>query len=593
MNTSEQVKKSVHIPETVTVKRFSEILGVPVSKTITELLKNKILATINDEIDFETASIIAQDMGFETEKDLSVKEGESLTLEKLLEICKQESETKENLRVRPSIVTILGHVDHGKTTLLDTIRKTNVAATESGGITQHITAYQTKKRGKVITFIDTPGHEAFSSMRERGISLADVAILVVAADDGVRPQTEEVIQYVKDKGIPTIVAITKIDKPTANVQRVKQELGDRDILIEEWGGKYMCCEVSSKMGKGIDELLESILLLSEVENFSANPKRDGLGIVLEAHLDPQKGPVATILAKTGVFKVGQDVFVGKTIGRIRRMEDWTGKNVTEAVPSMPITLYGLEAVPNANDIVQVVKTKIRLRSGSQISSSEESSVKHRINKILESDARKKVNVVLKADTQGSLEAIEQILDTFKSDEVVLQYIATGVGSITESDVRLAETSETVITGFNVEATSVAKRLAEESKVEIKTFKIIYELIDNVKSRMEALLTPEIIRTDVGEVDVLAIFKTGKKDMIVGGKVRKGRAKNGCFVEVKRNENIIGRGKLANLQQNKVNTDEAKQSTECGITFEGETKIKIGDTLACFFEEQKKKTIQTV
>lgn len=591
MNTQEPLKL-IHLPETVTVKRFSELLGVPVAKAITELLKNKILATINDEIDFETASIIAQDLGFETEKDLSVKEGEALTLEKLLEICKQEVETGDTLKARPPIVTILGHVDHGKTTLLDTIRKTNVVATESGGITQHISAYQTKKRGNVITFIDTPGHEAFSSMRERGISLADVAILVIAADDGVRPQTEEVIQYIKDKHIPTIVAITKIDKPTANIQRAKQELGDRDILIEEWGGKYMCCEVSSKTGKGIDDLLESILLLSEVENFRANLKRDGLGIVLEAHLDPQKGPVATVLAKTGVFKVGQDVFVGKTTGRIRRMEDWTGRNIAEATPSMPITLYGLESVPNANDIVQVIKTKIRLRNGFQGASSDGSSAKHRINKILESDVRKKVNVVLKADTQGSLEAIEQILDTFKSDEVVLQYIATGVGSITESDVRLAETSETIITGFNVEATSVAKRLAEESKVEIKTFKIIYELIEDVKNRMEALLTPEIIRTEVGEVGVLAIFKTGKKDMIVGGKVRKGRAKNGCLIEVKRNDILIGRGKLANLQQNKVDTNEAKQSTECGITFDGETKIKVGDSLVCFFEEQKKKIIQT-
>lgn len=317
-------KKVVHLPETLTVKHFSELLDMPVTAVITELMRNKIMAAINDEIDFDTAAIIAEDLGFETAKDLTAS-GEDITLETLLEICQEEKKSGKNLQERPPIVTILGHVDHGKTTLLDTIRKANVAAGEVGGITQHISAYQVKKRGKQITFIDTPGHEAFSAMRERGVSLADIAILVVAADDGVRPQTEEVIAYLKEKNIPAIVAITKIDKPETNIPRVKQELSEREILIEEWGGKYMCVEVSGKSGKGVDNLLESILLLAEVEECKADMKRDGLGVVLESHLDPQRGPLATVLVKTGIFKVGQDIVAGKVAGRIRRMENWMDK----------------------------------------------------------------------------------------------------------------------------------------------------------------------------------------------------------------------------------------------------------------------------
>lgn len=299
MNESEV--KTVKIPENVTVKKFADILGVPVATAITELMKNKILATINDEIDFETASIIAEDLGFSPQKDLDVSAGESVTLEKLFEICQQE---KERLTSRPPIVTILGHVDHGKTTLLDYIRKASVAESEVGGITQGISAYQTKKQGKHITFIDTPGHEAFAAMRERGVTMADIAILVVAADDGVKPQTKEVIAYLKEKKIPTIVAITKADKPEANSQRTKQEIAENGILLEGWGGDVMCIEASGKSGKGIDQLLESILLLAEVEEFTANSKRDGLGIVLESHLDPKKGPVATVLVKTGTFQIG-------------------------------------------------------------------------------------------------------------------------------------------------------------------------------------------------------------------------------------------------------------------------------------------------
>jgi translation initiation factor IF-2 len=589
-------KKKVILPQLVAVKKFSELLNLPVNQVIEELMKNGILANINETIDFETASIIAGDLGFEAEEEAKI-EGAQMTLEKLLEICKNEKESAENLESRPPIVTILGHVDHGKTTLLDTIRKTTVAAKESGGITQHINAYQVKKKGKTITFVDTPGHEAFSAMRERGVAIADIAILVVAADDGVRPQTKEVIEYLLAKKIPTIVAINKIDKPGANLQRVKQELSENGIQIEEYGGEVLSSEISAKQNIGIDELLENIILVSEVEDFKATFKRDALGIVLESHLDAQKGPVAAVLIKTGTLKEGQDVVAGSTFGRVRRIEDFMGKRIAFATPSMPISLIGLSSTPNSNDVLQVVQGKSGIKSelekqkgfetgtmaGSELSS-------QKIYKTIADEKIKKLNIILKADVQGSLEAIEQILAEIKSDEVAVSYISAGVGNITESDVRFAQSSSSIIFGFNVEATSVAKRMAENQKVEIKNYKIIYELITDIKNRLTEMLPAEIIREDLGKMKVLAIFKTGKKDMIVGGKVVSGKVVNGTLLEIMRADNIIGKGNLFNLQQNKVNVDEAAQNNECGITFEGVTKIKADDTLICYKEEVRKKSL---
>ncbi|QQS61733.1 MAG: translation initiation factor IF-2 [Candidatus Moraniibacteriota bacterium] len=578
-------EKIIKIPETITVQRFSEILQLSVSAVIMELMKNKILATINDEIDFETASIIAQDLGFTTQKDLDVTAGESVTLEKLLEICRQEKEKGLRLTPRPPIVTILGHVDHGKTTLLDYIRKASVAQSEVGGITQGISAYQTKKQGKYITFVDTPGHEAFASMRQRGVSLADIAILVVAADDGVKPQTKEVIAYLKEKKIPTIVAITKIDKPEAKTARVKQEVSEHGILLEGWGGDVMCAEVSGKSGKGVDQLLESILLLSEVEDFSADKKRDGLGIVLEGNLDAKKGPVAIVLVKTGTFRVGQDVVAGTVSGRIRRIENWKGESIPFAEPSVPATIIGLSDVPQSNTILQVIDAKKERRLRDTINFSKKKTISAQ-----KDDSKKVVSVILKADTQGSLEAVQQILSTFTNDEVSLDYIDAGIGSITESDIRSAKAGEASIFGFSVEATPVAKRMAQADSVEIKTYRIIYELVDDIKTRMENLLEPEVIRTDLGKMGVLAIFKTTKKDMILGGKVIKGKIAKGANIEVMREDRLIGIGKLVNLQQNKVDVNEVKQNYECGVTFEGETRIVAGDILVCSFQEIRKRTL---
>ena len=586
--------KKVSLPAAVTVKKFSELLRLPVNIIITELMKNGILATINERIDFETASILAQDLGFEVSEEVTERQ-EGMTLEKLIDILKEEKESAENLKKRPPVVTILGHVDHGKTTLLDAIRKTNVAAKESGGITQHINAYQVKRKGQLITFVDTPGHEAFSAMRERGVSLADIAVLVVAADDGVRPQTKEVIEYLLAKKIPTVVAINKIDKPGINIQRVKQELAENGILLEDWGGDVMAAKISAKQNLGIDELLENILLIDEVEDFKADYSRDALGVVLESHLDPQKGPVATVLVKTGTLKEGQDIIAGETYGRVRRLEDFTGKRICDAKPSTPVSLIGLHSAPNTNDIVRVISAKSAKARHDEIKNlkTAEKTGAFTAQKMMQSIANesiKKLNIILKSDVQGSLEAIEQILGEIKSDEVAIDYISTGVGNITESDVRLASSAKSIVFGFNVEITPVAKRMADNAQVEVKKYKVIYELVEDIKNRLVAMLPPEIERTDLGKMKVLALFKTGKKDMIVGGKVTTGKLVNNSLIEVMRNDNIVGNGKLGNLQENKVNVDECDMNKECGITFLGDTKIKEGDTIVCYKEEVKKKTL---
>jgi translation initiation factor IF-2 len=580
--------QNVTLPSSVTVKKLSEYLNVPVNVLITELMKNGILATINEEIDFETASVIASDLGFETTLAEEESGEGTITLEALNKILSEEKTSGKNLSPRAPVVTILGHVDHGKTTLLDTIRKASVASGEAGGITQHISAYQVKKQKQLITFVDTPGHEAFAAMRKRGLSIADIAILVVAADDGVRPQTKEVITYLKERKLPVIVAINKIDKPEAKPERVKQELAEYGILFEDWGGDTMAVEISAKNNINIDKLLESILLVSEVEDFRADQKRDGLAVVLESHLDPQKGPVATVLIRTGSLKVGQDIVAGKTFGRIKRIEDFAGRNLEVASSSVPATIYGFNDTPQVNDIAHVVSNKGQARSYSK-----EALSKDGPRMITSSDDEsevKKLYLVIKADVQGSLEAILQILESIHSDEISLHIISSAVGTITESDVKIAETANALVVGFNSEPTSVAKRLAEKGNIEIVTYNIIYKMVESIKERMSDLLPPEIIRTDGGSLSVLAVFKNGKRDMILGGRVAEGKLLRGSLIEVVRDGEIIGQGKMTNLQQNMQNADEVSQGNECGVVFEGSTKVIVGDTLVCYKEEEKKRTL---
>ncbi len=579
--------QKVSITTTITVKEFSERLDLPVGRVIMELMKNGILATINEEIDYETASVIASDLGFEAVPAEETGSGDKpLDLEGLLTLCVKEKDSDRKLPARAPIVTILGHVDHGKTTLLDTLALRSVASSEAGGITQHLGTYQVRKRGKLITFIDTPGHEAFSAMRKRGVSIADIAILVVAADDGIQKQTKEVISYLKERGLPVIVAINKIDKPEANIIRVKQELAENDILIEEYGGKILSAEISAKQNIGIDSLLENIILLTDVEEFVADPKRDGLAVVLESHLDKQKGPVATVLVRTGTLKVGQDVIAGSAFGRIRRMEDYTGKSLETASPSTPAIIYGFHDAPQTNDVVQVASGKSSARARSQAVVT----AKGFKAKSEGEDERKKLSYILKADVQGSLEAIGQILGAIGSDEVALEEISSDVGAVTESDVKMAAGSSAVIFAFNVEPTPVAKRLAEKHGVSIETFNIIYKLVDKAKERLADLLPPETVRTDLGILSVLAVFKTGKRDQIVGGRVSEGKILRNSLIEIRRDGELIGQGRLLNLQQNKQNVDEVGHGNECGLVFEGGEKVQAGDSLTCYKEETRRRTL---
>jgi len=426
----------------------------------------------------------------------------------------------------------------------------------------------------------------------------------VAADDGVRPQTEEVIQYLKEKKIPMVVAINKIDKPNANAQKVKQELADREIVIEEWGGNVVAAEISAKQNIGIDELLDMILLVAEVEDLRADYRRLPLGVVIESHLDPQKGNIATVLVRTGILKEGQDVLAGTIAGRVRRLEDFKGRQMKEAGPSTPVTVIGLNQSPNVNDVLQGMVDLKSAKAMQKDFGANEGGMKkfdsQSMLKSIEDQNVSRLNIILKTDVQGSLEAIDQILGTIKSEEVGINYVKQGVGDITESDVKLGiasssrgrsgQNSGAVVFGFNSQPTTVAKRLAEVNNVEIKTYKVIYELVEDIKRRLEAMLGEDIIRTDLGKLKVLAVFKTGKEDMIVGGKVTSGKMVNEENLEILRDDKSIGRGKLSNLQQNKVNVDEVKQGLECGITFLGDAKIKEGDILVCFHEEVVKKTL---
>lgn len=591
--------KKVLVPSQLTVKELSKRLGVGVPEVIKKLMDSGILASINDVVDYDTAYVVAEEMGYQIEPEELTSTEDILTLEKLQEILRMEEENKDNLKKRPPIITVLGHVDHGKTTLLDTLKKTHIAEKESGGITQHTSAYQVKKKGELMTFIDTPGHEAFQGMRERGATVADIAILVVAADDGVKPQTEEVIKFLLENNIPTVVAINKIDKPEASPARVKQELAEHGLLVEGYGGEVPFVEVSAKNNTGLNELLDAVLFLAEYQDFRANYSRNALGVILEAHKDPHKGPVANALIKTGTLKTGQDIIIGNMVGRVRKLEDYTGKTIDSAPPSTPVTILGLSKTPQSNDVLQVEESKEKLKKFSKeidrnisISSKGVGQMESgELIKTIDDAKRKKISVILKADVRGTLEAIEQIIDTIDSQEIKVEFVNKGVGSITETDIKMARTGDAIIYGFNVNTTPVADRIREGTGIKVKTFNIIYELIEDVKNEMSELLEPEIRRTDLGKLKVLAVFKSGKKQMVVGGRVSSGKMVKGKNLEVFRSDELIGQGSLTQLQHNKEDVQEVKEGLECGVSFEGKAKIQEGDILVCYKEEEIKRKIK--
>lgn len=584
----------LEISEHIIVKDLAEKMSIKVTDLISELIKNKIFANINETLDFETAEVVADFFGFELKKTESVAE-------------KRKEQLKKSIgpggKKRPPVVVIMGHVDHGKTTLLDKILKINIAKEESGGITQNVSAYQVKKKGETITFIDTPGHEAFHSMRERGAYITDLAVIVVAADDGVKPQTKEAIKFVKEAGVPVLVAINKIDKPEKNIEKVKKELAEIGLTPEDWGGTTVCVNISAKTGEGVDELLEMILLASEMEEIKANQDCSAEGFVIESHLDPRIGPMAIVLIQNGILQNGDYVSVGSISGRIKKMEDFKGKKVHKAVPSMPVTIMGLNDVPKVGAFLIGEDSRLiaekRAEEFDKIQNQGESGVKiistARIKELVRSHKMKKFNIILKADTRGSLEAITQILESIESDDVIIQILKMGVGNITETDVKLAHSSGAKIIGFNVIASLLIEKFAEKEKIDIKKYKVIYELVNEVKDDLISILDPEIVRTDLGVLKVIAIFKSGKKaakkiDMIVGAKVESGKVEKKSLLEILRDGKQIGKGVVKELQANKKIVMEVKKGNDAGITFNGNVIIEEGDVINAYKEEEVKRKI---
>ena len=499
--------------------------------------------------------------------------------------------TTENLQPRPPVVVVLGHVDHGKTSLLDHIRKTNVTAKESGGITQHIGAYQVNHQGKIITFIDTPGHEAFSQMRSRGAKVADIAILVVAAEEGVKPQTKEVISYIKQNEIPVIVALNKMDKPQANPAKALGELEKEGLVVEERAGKVPAIKISALNGTGINELLEMILLVAEMEELKADIDKPTNGVVIESYLDSRRGPTATLLVLEGILKTGQWIVCGNAYGKVKNLEDFQGKSIQEAFPSFPVIVLGLGNVPIVGDKFNVVKDEESAKT-KLVAKEEKIKGGQIINPV---EGGKVLNIILKADVQGSLEAIEENLAKIDFQGIGLNILKSEVGEISESDVKLAYPANAVIIGFRVKASTSIFDMAKRNKVRIRTYEVIYELFEEIRKEAGKLLEPEIIREDLGKLKVIAIFRKEKSRMIVGGKVLEGKIVNKTSIDVIREGDPpvggkIASGKIVQLQHNKKDVPEVEKGREAGILFEGEPVIEEGDVLECYRVEKKKREL---
>ncbi|MFZ2970862.1 MAG: translation initiation factor IF-2 [Minisyncoccia bacterium] len=583
-------KKVLEISDNITVKDFAEKMGIKATDLIAVLIKNKIYASINEVLDFETAVIIADDFNFELVKKKSEMEKRRQRL---------RTDISPGARKRPPVVVVMGHVDHGKTTLLDKILETNVVSREFGGITQHFSAYQVKKKGESITFLDTPGHEAFHAMRQRGAYITDIAVIVVAADDGVKPQTIEAVDFAKSAGVPIIVALNKVDKADANVERVKKQLSEIDLAPEEWGGKTTCVSISAKTGEGIDELLDMILLTADMEELKANPNSPAEGFVFESNLDPKIGPVAKVLIQNGTLKEGDYMMAGATWGKIKRICNFAGKKISKATPSMPVTIIGLSEVPKAGSLLSYEVSRFAAEKKSKEFafdnkdySEARPATSAKIKEMVKSDLVKKLNLVIKADTKGSLEAIIQILETMGNENAIIQILKAGAGNITETDIKLARSSKAKVVGFNIDISSDIKKFADKEKVNIKIYNIIYDLVDEVKEELSSLLEPEIIRTDLGTLKVIAIFKSGKKaakvvNMIFGAKVEDGKIEKASFVEVLRNGEVIGKGVIKELQYNKKAVEEVKVGNNAGITFEGNVIVALGDVIKGYKEEKRR------
>ena len=579
---------TVKIPDEIGVGELASRMKKTGAEVVKTLMKNGVMASLSDVIDFDTAAIIAEELGCKVEKEIIV------TIEEKLIDTAEDKE--EDLLPRAPVVVVMGHVDHGKTSLLDYIRHANVVSGEAGGITQHIGAYQVEVNGKPITFLDTPGHEAFTAMRARGAMVTDVAILVVAADDGIMPQTVEAINHAKAANIPIIVAINKMDKHGANPDRIKQQLTEYDLVPEEWGGETVICPISAKTGQGIDELLEMVILTAEVQELKANPNRLAKGVVIEARLDKARGPVATLLVQNGTLKQGDVIIAGTAVGRVRVMTDDKGRTVKTAGPSKPVEITGLAEVPGAGDIFNAVEDE---RMARQLVEQRKEDLKAAANKTkgkvtledlfaqIQEGEMKELNIIVKADVQGSAEAVKASLEKISNEEVRVKVIHAGVGAISENDVLLASTSNAIIVGFNVRPDPVAAASAARAKVDMRMYRVIYDAINEIQDAMKGMLAPKYKEVIIGHAEVRQTYKVSAIGTIAGCYVKDGKITRDAQVRVLRDNIVIHEGQLGSLQRFKDSVKEVAANYECGMSIEKFNDIKEGDIFECFVMEQIK------
>ena len=579
----EETIKVITIPDVLTIKELAEKMKLQPSAIVKKLFLKGQIVTLNQEIDYEQAEEIAMEYDVLCEKEEKV--------DVIEELLREDEEDEKDMVSRPPVVCVMGHVDHGKTSLLDAIRKANVTAKEAGGITQHIGAYVVEINGQKITFLDTPGHEAFTAMRMRGAQSTDIAVLVVAADDGVMPQTVEAINHAKAAGVEIIVAINKIDKPSANIERVKQELAEYELVPEDWGGSTIFVPVSAHTHEGIPELLEMIILTAEVKELKANPNRNARGLVIEAELDKGKGPVATVLVQKGTLRVGDNIAVGACYGKVRAMMDDKGRRVKEATPSTPVEILGLNGVPNAGEVFVVTENEKEARSFADtfISESknkllEETKAKLSLDDLftqIKAGNVKELPIIVKADVQGSVEAVKQSLTKLSNEEVMVKVIHGGVGAINESDVSLASASNAIIIGFNVRPDATAKSIAEREKVDIRLYRVIYQAIEDVEAAMKGMLDPVFEEKVIGHAIVRQLFKASGVGTIAGSYVMDGKFQRGCSVRITREGEQIFEGALASLKRFKDDVKEVATGYECGLVFEKFNDVQVDDMVEAY------------
>jgi len=582
---------TIQIEDNITVGALAEQLRLPATKLIGELFKNGVMATINERLDFDTAQIIVGELGLDVElvrKQVVIEP-----------IRREKTSHSANAVTRPPVVAVMGHVDHGKTSLLDAIRAANVAKGEAGGITQHISAYQVEHKNRLITFLDTPGHEAFAAIREHGALLTDIAIIVVAADDGVKPQTIEAIRYAKKAGTRIVVAINKMDKEGANPQLVKQQLAEQDLLVEEWGGDIVAVPVSAKTKEGIPQLLDMILLISDVEDLKADPTIPSRGLIIEARMEPGKGPIAVALVEEGTMSVGEYLVAGRSYAKVKSLVSTSGKSIKDAGPSTPVVISGFKTLPDFGDLFVEVATEREARAQAEAATEahmtagrSEMSSAELLRIISRSDKLQELPIIVKADVQGSLTSVIDSLKSIETDEVAVRVVGSSVGVINDNDIHMAKSAGAIIYGFNTSVANNIKRLASRDKVSIRLYNVIYELIDDVKAELSALLAPEVIEKEIGVLEVKGVFKTTRTEVICGGEVKAGKLTAPAQARIKRGKEVIGEAKLKGLKRGPNDATDLIEGEMGGLDLETTSRmdLEIGDRLEFYIVETKERTL---